>query len=101
MAVPLVSLTHQGRPAAKVVDLAIANGIAEYMEATVDNEDPLLLSVTAVARLVGLGKSKTWEEVATGKIFSVRVGRRRLVPRDAVERYVAELVAEQELEAIR
>jgi excisionase family DNA binding protein len=58
-------------------------------------EQPLLLSVNETAHLIGQGTSKTWELVASGRIFSVREGKRRLVPRESIEKYVAELIAEQ------
>lgn len=64
------------------------------MEATTEVQ-PMLLDVASVAKTLGLGRSKTWELLATGRIFSVRVGTRRLVPRDSLEKFVAALIAEQ------
>ena len=55
--------------------------------------EPMLLDIASVAQIIGLGRSKTWELVSKGEIMSVRLGTRRLVPRDAVEKFVASLVA--------
>jgi excisionase family DNA binding protein len=56
---------------------------------------PMLLDIGEVAKKLGLGQTKTWELVATGQIFSVRVGKRRLVPVESVEKFVAELIEGQ------
>ena len=54
--------------------------------------EPLLLDVSTFAKSIGIGRSKAWELVSTGQIASVRVGTRRLVPREAVEQFVAGLI---------
>jgi excisionase family DNA binding protein len=46
---------------------------------------PLLLSVPQAARLLGVGTTLCWELVHGGQLPSVRLGRRVLVPRVAVE----------------
>jgi excisionase family DNA binding protein len=56
---------------------------------------PLLLDITEVAKMIGPGHTKTWELIASGQIFSVRIGKRRLVPTSSVEQFVAELIEEQ------
>jgi excisionase family DNA binding protein len=55
--------------------------------------EKLLLTVAETAEATGLGRSKVYELVAAGAIESVRIGRSRRVPRDAVERFIAELRA--------
>jgi len=47
---------------------------------------PLLLSVGQAARLLGVGSTLCWEMVHSGRLPSVRLGRRVLIPRAAVER---------------
>ena len=42
----------------------------------------LLLKPAEVSELAGLGKSKTYELIATGEIPSVRIGRSVRVPAD-------------------
>lgn len=55
---------------------------------------PEFLSVSEVAKALGLGRSKTWEIVASGRIFSVREGTRRLIPREEIARWKADKIAE-------
>lgn len=50
------------------------------------NQRPLLLSVPQAAHLLGIGATLCWEMVYAGRIPSVRLGRRVLIPRAAVER---------------
>lgn len=52
---------------------------------------PLLHSVDQVMTLTGLGRSAVYERLKTGEIESVKVGARRLIPHDAILRFVAEL----------
>ncbi len=47
---------------------------------------PLLLAVPDAARLLGIGTTFAWELVRTGDLPSVKLGRRVLVPRAALER---------------
>ena len=49
----------------------------------------LAYSVDEVAKLLGLGRNTTYEAVWRGQIPSVRVGRRLLVPRRALEEFLA------------
>jgi excisionase family DNA binding protein len=55
----------------------------------------LLLTVEEAASLLRLDRTSTYELVMRGEIQSVRIGRRRLVVRDGLKRYVAELLALQ------
>ncbi len=49
-------------------------------------EDRLTLTVEEAARLLGISRSLAYEAVAAGKLPSIRIGRRVLVPRAALER---------------
>ncbi len=51
----------------------------------------LLLSVTEAARALGLGRSKTYELIASGDLEVVHIGRCSRVPVDAVAAYVERL----------
>ena len=42
---------------------------------------------------LGIARTKVWALLATGEIESLKVGRRRLVPADAVSAYVERLRA--------
>lgn len=55
----------------------------------------LLLSIDDAAKALGIGHAKVWQMVADHQIESVRIGRRRLVPSDALEDFVARLRLEQ------
>ena len=57
--------------------------------------DKLLLSIPETMELTGLGRSLLVEKLLRGEIGSVKVGRRRLVPRTAIEAYVAGLIRDQ------
>jgi excisionase family DNA binding protein len=54
---------------------------------------PLLLSVDDAAQALGIGHALAWQLIAAEQIETVRIGRRRLVPREALETYVAQLRA--------
>lgn len=52
--------------------------------------DSLLLSLNGAACALGLGRRKTWELAQSGEIPTIRIGRRRLVPRAALEQWIAD-----------
>lgn len=54
---------------------------------------PMLLTIPEAARMIGLGRSKTYELVTRGELRVVRIGRAVRLPRTAVENWVAEQVA--------
>ncbi len=49
-----------------------------------------LLRVHEVARLLGIGRSKTYELIARGELPSLRIGRLVRVPRHALEQWIAD-----------
>lgn len=52
-------------------------------------EAPLLLSVIEVCDLVGLGRTRIYEEIRSGRLRSIKVGSRRLIPRAAIDDWIA------------
>lgn len=48
----------------------------------------LLLTIEEVAELLRLGRTRTYQLVMSGRIPSVTIGRRRLVPREDLEVFV-------------
>lgn len=64
---------------------------AELYEQRVD--PPLLLNVEEAARLLGVGRTTLFALIDQGRIQTVRLGRRRLVVRAGLERFVEELSA--------
>ena len=57
--------------------------------------EKLLLSIPEAMEMTGLGRSLLVEKLLCREIGSVKVGRRRLIPRSAIEAYVAELIKDQ------
>ncbi len=54
----------------------------------------LLLDVDEACEFLGVGRSTLYELLARGTLESVKIGRARRVPRDAIEDYVARLRSE-------
>lgn len=59
------------------------------------DESPQLLTVEQFAKRANIGRSLAYELIAAGAIRSVRIGRLRRIPVDELERYVRQLLAEQ------
>ena len=60
---------------------------------TAEQEQPpgggrLLYSVTEAADLLGVGRTYMFRLIATGEVESIKVGRLRKIPRDALGRYI-------------
>lgn len=55
----------------------------------------LLLCPEEVAEALGLGRSKVYELLASGRLRSVKVGRSRRVTVDQLQTFVAELESER------
>lgn len=53
-------------------------------------QERFTLSVPEAAKLLGIGKNLAYEAVQRGEIPSIKVGRRLLVPRAALERMLTE-----------
>jgi excisionase family DNA binding protein len=45
---------------------------------------PALLSIQEAARRLSVGRTRLYDEIGAGRLRSVRIGRRRLVPADAL-----------------
>ncbi|CAL9396531.1 hypothetical protein SUDANB121_01376 [Nocardiopsis dassonvillei] len=58
-------------------------------------EHKVAYSIQETARALSLGTTTVKKLIATGQLPSVRIGRRRLVPRSALETYINHLVEEQ------
>lgn len=53
-----------------------------------DPAPELLVAVPEAARRLGIGRTTCYAEIAAGRLPSVKVGRRRLVPVAALDAYV-------------
>lgn len=52
---------------------------------------PRLLSLTQAKLELGIGRTLVYELIEAGKLRSVKLGRRRLIPREAIEEFVRRL----------
>jgi len=57
--------------------------------------DKLLLKPAEAAHVLGIGRTKLFELLASGALESVQIGHSRRVPTDAVDSFLAQLRAEQ------
>jgi excisionase family DNA binding protein len=69
---------------------AAAAALRRAAEAPAPSEGPdRLLSVEEASRALGVGRSTVYAELGAGRLRSVRVGRRRLIPAAAVAERMA------------
>lgn len=61
---------------------------AELTTTSIEPQPDRLLSVPDAADALGIGRSMLYGEIAAGRIRTVKVGRRRLVPSGAVRAYI-------------
>jgi excisionase family DNA binding protein len=50
--------------------------------------NPLLYSVPEAARLLGVGRTYMFRLIASGEVESIKLGKLRKIPRDALGRYI-------------
>jgi excisionase family DNA binding protein len=50
-----------------------------------------LLSIKDSCRILGLSRTTLYAQLASGQLRSVTVGRRRFIPRDAIDEFIASL----------
>lgn len=55
--------------------------------------EPLNYTVEGGAQALRIGRSKMFELIASGEIESITIGRRRLIPADALHTFLARLRA--------
>ena len=53
-------------------------------------EERLTLTVEEAAKLLGIGRQLAYERVKTGEIPVIKIGRRLLVPRSALEKLLVD-----------
>jgi excisionase family DNA binding protein len=57
---------------------------------TLDDDLPPILTVEQTAKLLGISRGLAFTAVRAGDIPSIRIGRRILVPRDALRRLIGD-----------
>ena len=55
---------------------------------------PMLFSIEEVADILHIGRSTVFKLIKEGKIQSIKLGRSRRIPIDAMQNYVNELIGE-------
>ena len=84
-------------PAAEARIREAVAALADSIIAALDDETPdapdRLLDIRTAAEAMSIGRSALYGLIASGELRSVTVGRRRLIPADAIRRYIAERVA--------
>lgn len=55
--------------------------MTERLYLSMFKEEPEILTVAEAARLLRIGKNKTYELVKTGKLGSMKIGGRNLIPK--------------------
>lgn len=75
------------RALAELVEALRAEVAAESRPADVER----LLSVTEAAAALSIGRTRLYAELEAGRLRSIHVGRRRLVPSSAIAEYAARL----------
>jgi excisionase family DNA binding protein len=58
-------------------------------ELTPPPEPPALVDLTTAARLLGVSRTSLYQRMDAGELPSRKLGRRRLIPRVALEAYAA------------
>lgn len=70
-------------------DCAFARACKRTQKADAASPHPRLLSVTAAARELSISRRTIYSLIAAGDLPTCRVGRRRLIPADALEAFVS------------
>lgn len=67
--------------------------VMEHRHAPLQPDPPprRLVTVEVAASLLSMGRSKTYELIASGELEAVAIGRSRRVPIDAIDEFVARL----------
>lgn len=78
------------------VDELVAALLAAVTEAVPDGGAPdRLFDIESASALLGIGRSRLYHEIGTGRLRSIKVGRRRLVPAGAIADFIAAGAAQQ------
>jgi excisionase family DNA binding protein len=59
--------------------------------AALDDDLPLLISIARAGKELGIGRSLVYELLGANRLASVKLGRRRFIPRDDLVRFVSDL----------
>lgn len=69
--------------------------VTEHITSPLSRPGQILYSVEEAAGLLGIGRTFMFHLLATGEIDSLKIGRRRKIPRDAIDGYIERLRTQQ------
>lgn len=69
--------------------------MTEHAASPLNGPGQLLYSVEEAADLLGIGRTFMFRLLATGEIDSLKIGRCRKIPRDAIDGYIERLRSQQ------
>ena len=72
----------------------LADAIVEALDDDTPPAPDRLLSIDEAASALGLGRTALYGEIAAGRLRSLTVGRRRLVPAGSIAKFIAERAAD-------
>lgn len=84
-----MTLGHEAAIRAAVDELVAALLAAVTAAAPVGDAPDRLLDIDSAAAMLGIGRSRLYDEIGAGRLRSIKVGRRRLVPAGAIADYIA------------
>lgn len=58
-------------------------------------EQQVLLRPEQVAKMAAIGRTLVWRELMSGRLRSIKVGKRRLVPAQAVSEWIDRMIEEE------
>jgi excisionase family DNA binding protein len=80
---------HEMAIRAAVDELVAALLAAVTQVAPLDGAPDRLLDIQSASALLGIGRSRLYDEIGAGRLRSIKVGRRRLVPAKAIADFIA------------
>lgn len=66
---------------------ALTEAMVEALTSTPQEQPTRLLSIARASAILGIGRTRMYVEIGSGRLASVKVGRRRLIPAIAVESF--------------
>lgn len=71
------------------VEELVAALLAAVMQAAPADGPDRLLDIESASTMLGIGRSRLYDEIGAGRLRSIKVGRRRLVPTGAIADFIA------------
>ena len=73
----------------------VSRPVSQHPHRDAHEASKLLLTVAETCHLTSLGRSSLYSLILSGALPSVKCGKRRLIPREALDEFIARLRAEQ------